>query len=47
MSGVVHKMTIAPRVVLCGYQPKERGWAGKTDDFWDRVTCKKCLAKKS
>lgn len=43
---VKHKYAVLEGRMVCGFQPKERGWKDCYDTFWDRVTCPQCLAQK-
>ncbi len=42
----IHKYAPLQGGMVCGWRPMPRGWRGRYDTFWDRVTCRHCLKRK-
>ena len=43
---IVHKRAVFEGGFVCDWRPGPQGWAGKSETFWDKVTCHRCLAKR-
>ena len=45
MKKPIHKRAVFEGGFACGWRPKMGQWC-QADTFWDRVTCKRCLARR-